>query len=73
MRNRARLEKQSGLNPTVVEFFELPHGLEFLDRLLCAFHFVFDQANDGGIQNICWLLKFGIRLLPKLSSHSPSP
>ncbi len=40
-----------------MSFFESPHGLEFLHRLLCAFHLVFGQANDGGIRNICWLLK----------------
>ena len=38
-------------------FFESPHGLEFLHRLLCALHLVVGQANDGGIRNICWLLE----------------
>ena len=33
------------------------HGLEFRHRLLCVFHLVVGQANDGGIRNICWLLE----------------
>ena len=38
-------------------FFESPHGLEFLHRLVTAIHLVLGQSSDGGIRNICWLLE----------------
>lgn len=40
-----------------VRFFEGPHGVDFLHRLLMAAHLVFVQGNDCGIRNLCYFLE----------------
>ena len=41
----------------VARFFETPHGLDFLERLLTAAHLVFVQANDCGLRNLSWFIE----------------
>lgn len=41
----------------VVDFWESPHGLEFLHGLLVAVHLVFVQANDAGLRNVSAFLE----------------
>ena len=55
-RNRAVIDNSSW-PPDVAEFFESPHGLDVLHRLLVAAHLVFVQANDCGLRNLAWFLE----------------
>ncbi len=57
IRRKRSVMRRSSWPHDVARFFETPHGLDFLERLLTAAHLVFVQANDCGLRNLSWFIE----------------